>query len=361
VRGAALLIGAALALLGFGTAAAQPGTLPKPVPTDKGLPVIVRTAVQVIDASAVDEAGRAFEGTVDLRLRWEDARVEFDPGGEVGGIVDVRGEPAEARLSEIWAPDVALANLAGPPSFQTRRLRIFPDGRVELMQRTTARFTTAFDVEKFPFDRQLLPVELEEQREPSQRVVLDFRQDDVEFSRPAEGLSIDGWRPGLLHLRRATVPGWHGESQARVRAALEVTRDPTRTVAVIFLPLAAAILIPLLALWLQRVDDGEIRIETLELTNILIGGLFALVALNFTISSSFPGLIDGDNTVTRLLGLNYLCLALSLVINIAVFRYNVVGRLFGRHVLNQTFRYLTWALPLLVLATATAIILVAMA
>lgn len=333
----------------------------KSTPTDKGLPVVVRMGLHVSDIASVEEQDGAFIGTVDLRLRWEDARLRFPASQALGGVLDYRGDLAEARLAEIWAPDVALGNLVDKPTYQNRRLRVFPDGRVELMQRTSGRFTTAFDVERFPFDRQALTVELVERREPLHRVMLDFRQDDLEFSRAADTVSMAGWWPGLLQLRREPQPTWHGESQSRVLAGLEITRRPGKTIASIFLPLVASLLIPLLALWLQRVENGAIQIETFELSNILIGGLFAVIALNFTISSAYPNLVESDNTVTRLFGLNYLALAVGLMINIFVFRFNIVGRLFGGHVLTQTFRFLTWGLPVLVLATAAAIILVAMA
>ena len=342
-------------------AAAVTGAALKTTPTGKGLPVVVRTGLHVAEVESVDEQAGAFTGAVDLRLRWEDSRLRFPPTEALGGFIDLRGERAEARLTEIWAPDVALANMIEQPAYQVRRLRIYPDGRVELMQRTTGRFKTSFDVQKFPFDRQELTIDVVERREPLHRMALDFRQDDIEFSRLADGVTIDGWQPGLLHLRRAPLPGWYGEAQSRLRASLEVTRYPARTIPSIFLPLIAAMLIPLLSLWLQRVQDGEIQIETFELSNIIIGGMFAVIALNFTISSSYPTLVDSDNTVTRLLGLNYLCLAISLVINIAVFRFNLIGRYFGKHVLVQVFRFLTWAMPVVVLATAAAIILVAMA
>ncbi|MFN0071142.1 MAG: hypothetical protein ACKVVP_06590 [Chloroflexota bacterium] len=331
------------------------------IPTERGLPVVVRTALHMAEVASIEEQDGVFTATADVRLRWEDARLRFPASEALGGVVDLRGDQAETRLAEIWAPRVALANLIDSPTFQTRRLRIYPDGRVELMQRTSGRFTTSFDVEKFPFDRQELAIDLIERHEPAHRLTLDFRQDDVEFSRAADGLAIEGWQPGLLHLHRQPEPSWYGESQARVRAALEITRHSAKTVASIFIPLMASLLIPLLALWLQRVENGEIKIETFELSNILIGGLFAIIALNFTISSSFPTLVTGDNTVTRLFGLNYLSLALGLLINVTVFRFNAVGRLFGKHVLMQTFRCLTWGLPTVVLSTAMAIILIAMA
>ena len=68
-----------------------------------------------------------------------------------------------------------------------------------------------------------------------------------------------------------------------------------------------------------------------------------------------------DNTVRRLFALNYLALALSLIINLTLFRFNLPLRWFGRYVQEQVFLFLSWAVPLLVLATAVATLLVAMA
>jgi prolipoprotein diacylglyceryltransferase len=60
-----------------------------------------------------------------------------------------------------------------------------------------------------------------------------------------------------------------------------------------------------------------------------------------------------------LFGLNYATLGLGLTIVVLLYRYNVPKRLFGRYVQEQMFSYLSWAVPLLVLGTALAFILVA--
>ena len=46
---------------------------------------------------------------------------------------------------------------------------------------------------------------------------------------------------------------------------------------------------------------------------------------------------------------------------LALFRFNLPMRWFGRYVQEQVFLFLSWAVPLLVLATAIATLLVAMA
>ena len=56
-----------------------------------------------------------------------------------------------------------------------------------------------------------------------------------------------------------------------------------------------------------------------------------------------------------------MALGISLLTNVLLFRFNVVGRWLGRYVQEQLYFFLTWAVPLLMLVTGASIILVAMA
>ena len=103
------------------------------------------------------------------------------------------------------------------------------------------------------------------------------------------------------------------------------------------------------------------QVDTFEMVNIIIGGLFAVIALNFTVNSVYQVLESGDNPVNRLFALNYMTLAISLAVAILVYRFRVVERGFGRYAQEQFYLFLVWAIPLLVLTTAVAIILVALA
>ncbi len=349
-----------VALLGAARTASAADARPD-LPLGKGLPIVVRTAVYFADIDDIDENEGTFVGTLDVRLRWEDPRLRYPASDTPRGFVELRDEAADAKLGEIWTPDVVVANLVDEPSELTRGLRIYPDGQVELMQRMSGSFACSFDFERFPFDRQQLTVELVARRETQEVVVLDYRQDDLDFTRLAEGTTIGGWTPGLIDFRREAIDGWHGESHARVWVSLQVVRQSGKSIPVIFVPLFASLFIPLLSMWLNKVEDGEFKIEAFELANIVIGGLFAVIALNFTIGAEYPALASADNTVARLFGLNYLALATSLVVNLVLFRFNVIQRLFGRWVQEQLYLFLMWALPLLSVGTATAIVLVAMA
>ena len=220
-----------------------------------------------------------------------------------------RDEAAAAKMAEIWTPAVSLWNLSGEPSQQMHGLRIFPDGRVEMMLRTRATFETPFDVERFPFDRQGLQVEVVSSRESVQRLSLEFEQDDLDFSQAPASSELQDWVAGVVSLKRDLVNGWYGEYLARVTVSLAVQRRAARASAPIFIPLLASLLIPLVAIWMNRIEEGEFQIEAFEQANVIVGGLFAVVALNFTLNAEYGALSSSDNTVRRLLALNYLALA----------------------------------------------------
>ena len=339
------------------TDAAEPAPT---LPLGGGLPVVIRTGLRFEEIADINENERSCTATVDLRLRWTDARLAY-PKEDGALYQNFKDAAAETRMATMWVPRVELANMIGTPSFRTVSLRIYPEGRVELMQRTTTKFATSFDPQRFPFDQQKLAVEVVVRGEDQDRVALDYHQDDLEFSGSGSDRNPDRWALGLTNIRREPLPGLYGALHSRLWVELQIRRQFTMAMAPTFIPLFASLLIPLMAIYMNKVEDGEFQIDAFELCNIVIGGLFAVIALNFTVNSAYPMLSGADNTVTRLFGLNYLVLGAALAIIIVLFRFNLVQRACGKYVQEQLYLGIVWAGPLLVLATALAVLLVAMA
>ncbi len=330
------------------------------LPLDKGLPVVVRTGIYYQSISAFDENADTFNGTVDLRLRWEDPRLRYAAEETPRGFQEFQGSDAEDKLKTIWSPSVAFTNMAGDPSYQVSNLRIFPNGWVEVMQRTTAQFSINMDAGSFPFDRQTLTVAVEIRKETTNQASLVVLQEDLDFSRAAEDIVLDGWDVGLVRVTRPVRPGWYGEFHSALNIGLEVKRQAGKVMAPIFIPLIASLLIPLVALWMNSMENGEFRVEAFELANVIVGGLFAVIALNFTINSSYTIIASGDNTVSRLFALNYVTLGIVLGVVIFMYRFNTLKWLFGANVQEEAFTFLLWAMPVLAFGTAAAFISVAM-
>ncbi|MBW6420312.1 hypothetical protein KX729_02565 [Rhizobium sp. XQZ8] len=341
-----LFLALGLAVIAFvASAAAQNDT---GLPPDKGLPVEVQLGIAFVDISGFDENKGQFSATIDIRARWDDLRLS-DPSAPAGAPPQTLiGDAAREKMKSIWVPPLVIANADGEPSQSDYGLRIYPTGRMELMHRVTGNFAVDIDLNRFPFDRQDLPVRVRVKDYPVGQVALRITQPDIEFSRPSQDVEIQDWMIGLVDMRTGAAKGWYNSAESQVVAALDMQRKPGLIVASIFIPLMASLLIPLLAIWLNRTEDGIFQVDTFELVNIIIGGLFAVIALNFTVYSSFTALSVGDNTVNRLFALNYLTLAAALVINILFSRFNVVEKMFGRYVQEQAYAAVMWALPLIV-------------
>ncbi len=331
------------------------------IPTGKGLPLVIRTALYYTHIESFDDNAGTFEATTDLRLTWEDPRLRYPASEGLNGYKEFRASAAETEIAKIWTPKIRYINRDGEPKLFERRLRTYPDGKVEIMARTTATYKTPVDVTHFPFDHQPLEVDIAVLEDTVDSVTLSFLQQDMEFSRVAKDADIDGWTLGMVNLRRAVVSGWNGDRYARVNASLDIQRQASGTIATIFTPLFASLLIPFLATWMNKIEDGHFAVEAFELANFIIGGLFAVIALSFTVNSGYPIIAATDNTVTRLVGLNYVALTLGLIIIIVFYRYNFLKQWFGAYVQEQAFLFLTWAFPLISVVTGFAFLLAASA
>lgn len=331
------------------------------IPIGKGLPVRVNVGAFFLEVGAFDDTKGEFECTTDLRLQWVDPRLAFPAKETLRGYREYLGKAAEEQLAKIWSPTVDVKNLLEVGPYVGRRLRVFHDGRVESITRTSGRYKASVDTEAFPFDRQRLALEYIVREITVDEVLLRFQKEDVVFSRVADDAKLAGWDLGIVDLSAGTIAGWNGDRYATTTATLFVDRQAVSSIAPVFIPLLASLLIPLLALWMNRATDEGFEVDAFELANMGIGGLFSVIALSFAIYSANPVIASSDNTVTRLFGLNYAMLALSLSIVVVFFRYELPKRWFGGHVQREAFLFLAWATPLLSLATSLAFLLIAAA
>lgn len=330
------------------------------LPEGTGLPLLVNVGISFIEVSTINENEGAFEATIELRLRWRDLRLRFPKNETATGYKDYRNSDADAQMQAMWIPSYDLVNMDGESSGVRYGIRISHDGSVEMLHRLTGRFKANFNVERFPFDYQSLSVDFQSHKLNDERLKFQLTQEELEFSRPPGKMEVTGWRNGLVTMKNQSTASWYGERNSGIMASLVVQRDPSSTYGIIFLPLLASLLIPLMVVWLNQAEIGGFKVEAFELTNISIGGLFAVVALNFTILSSFGTLAGSSNCVNQLFTLNYFALGMSFVVNIVLYKFNVVARWYGDEVQAEFYRYVNWAMPALILIGTVVIMLYAM-
>lgn len=330
------------------------------IPVGHGLPVVVHVGVFFHDIADVDENAETFEATTDVRVMWHDSRLKFHAETGLHGYKEFRFDSAERELKKIWSPKIRFSNRLTESPKIDKRLRIFPDGKVELTLRSHAQYQASIDLSGFPFDRQKLPVELFIEEDTTEFVDIQLDGNDTDFSGVSSGVDPTGWKMGLVNIERKETKGWNGDRYATLVATAAVKRDPSTTVSTIFIPLLASLLIPLLATWINGIENGNFIVEASEPVNVVIGGLFATIALAFTISSAMPSLMMSLNAVTLLLGLNYAGLAFGFLVTMVFYRFELPKRYFGRFVQEAAFEYIVWAFPAIMLTMSATFVLLAM-
>jgi hypothetical protein len=332
------------------------------LPMGRGLPVEVFAGLTFNNINSINENEASFEASVDTRLTWIDRRLRFDRSSAIAGFLEFKDESADQRLGQIWQPKIEFLNIKGAPSLESKNLRIYPDGSVDLIRRETGKFSMSFSMTKFPFDMQSLAITLISRYEPNTKVLLDFSESQVNFSNSIYPSESTGWDFGVVNLKKAAVAGLRDTQYSTLTASLQIKRQPFSAISTIVLPLVCCLLIPLLVLWINTLkhDDphgfGE---PNTMLASFAMTGIFAVVALNFTVDTNYIQLIQGDNPIIRLFALNYFMLALSIFISVALYRYYLVKRLFGRYVQAELFHVLCWAIPTLCLGVTVAILALA--
>jgi hypothetical protein len=133
------------------------GTTPPP----GELPVPVTVGIYLVDITNIDETRNTFEVEMDAAVSWVDRRLAFD--AEAAGT-DRRiyvGAESQKLHKGIWTAQIGVANPVGQLSVGQEKLTVFSDGRVDVVVRVGAVCKANLDYRRFPFDSQVLPINLE--------------------------------------------------------------------------------------------------------------------------------------------------------------------------------------------------------
>ena len=135
----------------------------------------------------------------------------------------------------MWKPDFELTNEETSTNFRSVDLYAKPDGTVVSTQTFTATLSTKFDLRRFPFDSQVLPLVVQASGDDIDRTILrPDRQESGLSNRAYAGLAQ--WVPLSLSESLGTVAG-SASRASDVEFDLKVRRNPRSYVLKFFVPL----------------------------------------------------------------------------------------------------------------------------
>ncbi len=241
-------------------------------PNSSGPPTEVTLAIYLFDVDNIDDASQQFSVDMFAAISWHDPRWAL-PENERAG------QTRTVSMEQIWTPRGLIANDRGLSNQLPRSANIDDLGNVVLRQRLTGKLAVAMQLQKFPFDKQRLPITI---------LSYQYSPDEVRFSvntgvaGDAESFTAAGWRLRILEPEYGefTVPA-AGVVRPKLTYIIEAERDSLYYMMTMFLPMSLIVLMSWSVFWLQPdIVPARIGLST--------ASIFSLLALGFSIRLSLP-------------------------------------------------------------------------
>jgi hypothetical protein len=241
-------------------------------PTGGRTPVEVSIGLYLTNLVAIDESRETVEVTGYLFGKWRDPRLEGHSGD---------GSRKGFKLEELWTPAIEGENSISH-KMNSYTLEADPDGWVTYIEHFDGILSTAYGLEAFPFDTQVLRFEYQ----PFLAANSEFRF--AAQALPASGISrgkyaqLAAWQvKDLGYAREEMKDSPQGGDVERAVFSVVVTRRWGFYLWKVFVPLLIMALIPMLVFW---IDVKEFD----WLLKIPMTMLLSTVAFEFVVARDLP-------------------------------------------------------------------------
>jgi len=244
----------------------------------EGLPIIsepieVRVGSKLIQITDIDQLNEKFNAVAELRMEWEDPRLAFNPEDCQCEFKTYTGNSFRKFTdeNEILSPAFTIFNQQGNRWEQNQNAVVFPDGRAIYQEHyTTDLQAPLFDFTRFPFDTQLLYIQVYSLPNEDYFIYTD----PEELSEIGDLLGEEEWY---------IVDSWtevtHEDGSSTHWLYFNMRRYLNFYIYRIMLPLVLVVIVSWFTFFLR--DFGR-RVEVSSAT------LLTFVAFNFTVADNLP-------------------------------------------------------------------------
>jgi len=242
-------------------------------PDPNGPPTVVDIDLFVIDVSQIKDADQTFQTDFFITIKWKDPRLSKAALGR-------SLKHCRILLDEIWNPALNLVNIGGKvQKIYDEKVAVDDEGNVKYVQRGIGPLLSPFNLEKFPFDKQILPITFVSLEHGPDEVILNVK---TEESGIREKLSIVGW-----HIDPEITFETYTENSPRFgklslfKYKMTAERQSNYFVWVVMFSLSLIVMMAWSVFWIDPSELGpQIGISTAT--------VIALIAFRFAISNDLP-------------------------------------------------------------------------
>lgn len=247
---------------------------------DSNRPTRVAIEFHVLDLREIDlvEGSYLFRGYI--RTSWCDRRLAFDRSlVGVDEQVYTGATAADMLGKTVWYPAGFPVNRVGDLSITERILRIRHDGTIEQDMNVDVSLASHFDLRRFPFDRQILQVQIESFVFPASQVVLVDEGGRTGFD---PSLELPEWEieSAMGSVSEVSVMRSR-ETFSRYTLDIRIARKPGFYLWKVFLPLVIIVALSWSIFWMP--DE-----RFAQRSRITSTGVLTIVAYQFAFGSDLP-------------------------------------------------------------------------
>lgn len=234
---------------------------------------VVNVAIVIRNIIAVDEVKENWQVSGLLIAEWSDPSLKYRSRR--------RGNVFRDLPTNAWRPQLEFVNEETPTAFRFVDFYVKPDGTVVYTQRFTATLSTSLNLRRFPFDSQVLPLDVQASGDDLDRTTLKPDREDTSLRNRAY-VGLAQWAPVSLEANTDRVAG-SASHATEVEFGLKVRRNPKSYVFKFFIPLLLLVIISWVTFWLSHEE-----FKTKEQLGSAVSTLLIIVAFNITASTFLP-------------------------------------------------------------------------
>jgi hypothetical protein len=241
-------------------------------PDADGPPTSVMMGIYLLDIDEINDVSQRFTVDMMISVYWQDPRLVLPEAERTG-------HKRLMSLDEIWTPRGLVTNDRGLTTELPRVAEIDDLGNVLYLQRLYGDLAVDLEFEDFPFDTQILPIEIVSYR---------YSPDEVQFSPNADitgddgSFSAEGWKFRIIEpqVGEYYAPG-QLETRPRLTFRIEAEREYRYYIWTMIVPMSLIIFMSWTVFWLPPgIVPSRIAIST--------ASIFSLIAFGFSIRLSLP-------------------------------------------------------------------------
>jgi len=241
-------------------------------PNPSGEATLVTLGIYLFDIDEIDDVKQRFSVDMFMAVAWHDPRLALPEDERIG-------QNRPFGLDNIWTPRGLIVNDRGLSAQLPRIGEVDDLGNVVSRQRLSGDLAVVLQLQEFPFDTQLLPIDFISYLYSPDEVRLVVNTD---ISADAGSFSAAGWRLRILEpaYGELSIPA-AGVVRSRLTYYIEAQRESQYYLLTMFLPMSLIVFMSWTVFWLQPdIVPARIGIST--------ASIFSLLALGFSIRLSLP-------------------------------------------------------------------------